>query len=101
MQRLIPSVLGGIVAVLGLADASGAQPAGITREMIATALPVEGAPLAEPGPYKAMSEPAFGSPGHVVYRPADLVRSRRRTRCPSSSGATVDARSTARATEAS
>jgi dienelactone hydrolase len=40
--------------------------------MIATALPVEGAPLAVPGPYKVMSEPAFGSPGHVVFRPADL-----------------------------
>jgi hypothetical protein len=41
--------------------------------MIATALPVEGAPLAVPGPYKVMSEPAFGSPGHVVFRPADLA----------------------------
>ena len=41
-----------IVAVLGIAGASHAQPAGITREMIATALPVEGAPLAVPGPYK-------------------------------------------------
>src|SRR5678809_1486386 len=40
--------------------------------MIATALPVEGAPLAVPGPYKVLSEPAFGSPGHVVFRPADL-----------------------------
>ena len=40
--------------------------------MIATALPVEGAPLAVPGPYKVESGPAVGSPGHVVYRPADL-----------------------------
>jgi hypothetical protein len=40
--------------------------------MIATALPVEGAPLAVPGPYKVVSEPAFNSPGHVVFRPADL-----------------------------
>jgi hypothetical protein len=40
--------------------------------MIATALPEEGAPLAEPGPYAVMSEPAFGSPGHVVFRPSDL-----------------------------
>src|SRR6186997_810784 len=61
-----------VVAVLGIAGASHAQPAGITREMIATALPVEGAPLAVPGPYKVLSEPAFGSPGHVVFRPADL-----------------------------
>ena len=40
--------------------------------MIATALPVEGAPLAVPGRYKVEAGPAFGSPGHVVYRPADL-----------------------------
>jgi hypothetical protein len=40
--------------------------------MIATALPVEGAPLAEPGPYAVTSEAAFGSPGLVVFRPTDL-----------------------------
>jgi dienelactone hydrolase len=70
--KKISSVVCAIVAVLGIAAASDAQPPGITREMIATALPVEGAPLAEPGPYKVMSEPAFNSPGHVVFRPADL-----------------------------
>ncbi len=60
--------------LLGLAAASHAQrPAGITQEMIATALPLEGAPLAVPGPYKVESGPAFGSPGHVVFRPADLA----------------------------
>jgi dienelactone hydrolase len=49
-----------------------AQPAGITREMISRALPLEGAPKAEPGPYQVTSEPAFGSPGFHVYRPAAL-----------------------------
>src|SRR5262249_4457777 len=49
-----------------------AQPAGVTREMIARALPLEGAPLAEPGPYKITSEGAFNSPGHLVFRPATL-----------------------------
>ena len=49
-----------------------AQPAGITREMIERALPLEGAPLAEPGPYKVTSERAFGSPGHLVFRPTTL-----------------------------
>jgi dienelactone hydrolase len=49
-----------------------AQPPGITREMIERALPLEGAPLAEPGPYKVTSEVAFGSPGHRVFRPAML-----------------------------
>jgi hypothetical protein len=49
-----------------------AQPPGVTREMIASALPVEGAPLAEPGPYAVTSEAAFGSPGHIVFRPTNL-----------------------------
>lgn len=35
-------------------------------------LPVEGAPVAQSGPYEVASETAFGSPGHVVFRPADL-----------------------------
>ena len=72
MKKIVLSVVYGIVGILALAGTSHAQPQGITREMIATALPVEGAPLAVPGPYKVLSEPAFGSPGHVVFRPADL-----------------------------
>jgi dienelactone hydrolase len=59
--------------ILALGAVTHAQrPSGITAEMIATALPVEGAPLAVPGPYTVESGPAFGSPGHIVYRPADL-----------------------------
>jgi hypothetical protein len=72
MKKMALYVVCGIVGILALAGTTHAQPPGITREMIATALPVEGAPLAVPGPYTVMSEPAFGSPGHVVYRPADL-----------------------------
>ena len=53
-------------------DVCLAQPPGITREMISRALPLEGAPKAEPGPYQVMSEPAFGAPGFQVYRPAAL-----------------------------
>ena len=49
-----------------------AQPAGITREMISRALPLEGAPKAEPGPYQVTSEPAFGAAGLQVYRPSAL-----------------------------
>ncbi len=49
-----------------------AQPPGVTREMIERALPLEGAPLAEPGPYQVTSEVAFGSPGHLVFHPAAL-----------------------------
>lgn len=60
-------------ALLALTGVCSAQPpAGITAEMIATALPVEGAPLAEPGPYAVTSEGAFGSPGHVVFHPSNL-----------------------------
>jgi dienelactone hydrolase len=67
------SIVAGTAIALALAAVAHAQrPAGITAEMIATALPLEGAPLAVPGPYKVESGPAFGSPGHVVYRPADL-----------------------------
>jgi dienelactone hydrolase len=58
------------LAVVGHAQQRGGG--GATREQIATALPLEGAPLAVPGPYTAIGGPAFGSPGHVVYRPADL-----------------------------
>ena len=49
-----------------------AQPPGITREMIERSLPLEGAPLAVPGPYKVTSEGAFGSPGLIVFRPEAL-----------------------------
>jgi len=49
-----------------------AQPPGITRDMIERSLPLEGAPLAVPGPYKVTSESAFGSPGHLVFRPTTL-----------------------------
>jgi X-Pro dipeptidyl-peptidase (S15 family) len=49
-----------------------AQPPGVTREMISRALPLEGAPKAEPGPYMVTSEPAFGSPALHIFRPAAL-----------------------------
>lgn len=63
------------VAVVLLASAGVclAQPPGITREMIERSLPLEGAPLAIPGPYKVTSEAAFGSPGLIVFHPADLA----------------------------
>jgi hypothetical protein len=68
------SIVCATTLVLALAAVSHAQrPAGITPEMIATALPVEGAPLAVAGPYKVEGGVAFGSPGHVVYRPSDLA----------------------------
>ena len=59
-------------ALLAFAGVCSAQPPGITPEMIATALPVEGAPLAEPGPYDVTSAAAFGSPGLMVFQPTKL-----------------------------
>ena len=66
------TILAAAAVLLTSAGAGLAQPAGVTREMIERALPLEGAPLAEPGPYKVTSEGAFGSPGHHVYRPTAL-----------------------------
>ena len=66
------SFIFGLMCTLAFAGVTHAQRGGFTREQIATALPVEGAPLAVPGPYKVESAPAFNSPGHVVYRPVDL-----------------------------
>ena len=60
------------LALLALSGVCGAQPAGITPEMIASALPEEGAPKAEPGPYRVTAEPAFGTPGLNTFRPTSL-----------------------------
>lgn len=68
MHKIVAAATGLLTMVgLGLA-----QPAGITREMIERSLPLEGAPLAEPGPYKVTSEAAFGSPGLLVFHPTAL-----------------------------
>jgi hypothetical protein len=59
-------------ALLAVTGVCFAQPPGVTPEMIATALPEAGAPLARPGPYEVTSEPAHGSPGHMIFRPRNL-----------------------------
>jgi len=66
------TILAAAAALLTCASTCLAQPAGITPEMIGRSLPLEGAPLAVPGPYKVTSEPAFESPGHLVFRPTAL-----------------------------
>ena len=71
MKRLVIA-LAGVLATLMFPGTSAAQPPGITREMISRELPREGAPLAVPGPYATVKEPAFGSPGHAVFHPAAL-----------------------------
>src|SRR5262249_23495717 len=59
-----------------------AQAPGPRADLVRTTLPLEGAPKAIPGPYKVMSEPALGSPGHVVFRPEDLSRFPGRDKLP-------------------
>jgi hypothetical protein len=58
--------------LLAFAGAASAQPPGITPEMINTTLPLEGAPLAVPGPYQVTSGAAFGAAGLMVFHPATL-----------------------------
>jgi len=58
--------------VLGLSGICDAQLAGITPEMIASSLPEEGAPPAEPGPYHVATELGFEAPGLRIFRPASL-----------------------------
>ena len=59
-------------ACLSLSGVCLAQPAGITPEMIASALPEEGAPKAEPGSYQVTAEPAFGAASLKTFHPANL-----------------------------
>lgn len=61
-------------ALFAFSGVCSAQPAGITPEMIASALPEEGAPKAEPGSYPVTVEPAFGTPGLKTFRPTSLDR---------------------------
>jgi dienelactone hydrolase len=63
-----------VSAFFSLSGVCIAQPAGITPEMIASALPEEGAPKAEAGPYPVTAQPAFGTPGLKSFRPASLDR---------------------------
>jgi len=63
------------LAVVFTASVSFAQAPGPgAADLVRTTLPLEGAPKAIPGPYSVKSEPAFGSPGHVIFRPEDLGR---------------------------
>jgi hypothetical protein len=55
-----------------LCNIANAQPPGITMEMIMRTLPLEGAPLAEPGSYEVTSEGAYNSARHLVFRPSNL-----------------------------
>ena len=69
-------------AWLGLSGTCAAQLAGVTPEMIASALPEEGAPLAIPGPYHVATELGFEAPGPRIFRPANLERFPKRDTLP-------------------
>jgi hypothetical protein len=70
------------LALLSVDGTSYAQLAGVTPEMIASALPEEGAPKAQPGPYAVSAEPAFGAPGLKTFRPTSLDRFPKRDTLP-------------------
>ena len=70
MKRTLCSL--GSLVLATAAGIAGAQPPGIDFAEIGRELPLEGAPLAIPGPYEVVSEPAAGLPGQVIWRPADL-----------------------------
>ncbi len=59
------SIACGILALLVLDQ-------GDIRAQGVTGLPLEGAPVAEPGPYDVISEPATGSTGLLIFHPGNL-----------------------------
>lgn len=70
-------------ALLAVGHPALAQlPPGVTAEMVASALPEEGAPKAVPGPYAVRSEPAAGTAGLMTFRPASLDRFPAQDRLP-------------------
>lgn len=71
-----------VIALLAFSGTSSAQLAGVTPEMIASALPEQGAPKALPGRYPVTAEPAFGAAGLRTFRPASLERFPRRDTLP-------------------
>jgi dienelactone hydrolase len=70
------------IALVAFSGTCSAQLAGVTPEMIASALPEAGAPKAQHGPYQVTSEPAFGASGLRTFRPANLERFPRRDTLP-------------------
>src|SRR5580765_7846777 len=76
------SIVSSAAALLLLSSVSFDQPPGIRNDLVGTTLPLEGAPKAIPGPYKVIKDSAFGSAGHVVFRPEDLGAFPRKDKLP-------------------
>jgi len=70
------------LALLAVSGTCNAQLAAVTPEMIASALPEEGAPKAQPGRYEVSAEPAFAAPALRTFRPANLDRFPKRDTLP-------------------
>ena len=70
-MRYLTKFLIMVLACLGTSSVL-AQPPGITFDQITRQLPLEGAPLAEPGPYRVTWEAAFNDPGFLIIRPVAL-----------------------------
>ena len=71
------------VALVFYSGVSSAQlPPGVTAEMIASALPEEGAPKAVPGKYAVTAEPAFAMSSLKTFRPTALARFPKRDTLP-------------------
>ena len=70
----VAATLVAALALLFAGPAAAQLPPGVTAEMIASALPEEGAPKAQPGPYAVTAEPAAGVAGLKTFRPAKLDR---------------------------
>lgn len=71
----LPAFLPALLSTLLSSTVVLAQPPGITMEEINRQLPLEGAPLAIPGPYKVTWEAAiadYDDPGFLVIRPIAL-----------------------------
>ncbi len=66
------TIVAAAMLLTGVGVCLAQPPPGITPEMISRSLPLEGAPLAEPGPYQITSESAVGTPGFLVFRPTTL-----------------------------
>jgi hypothetical protein len=74
-----------------------AQPPGRDMTEILRTLPLEGAPLAVPGPYQVTQEAAFDNPGFIVFRPVNLGAFPSQDRMPllvwGNGGCNIDGRS--------
>jgi hypothetical protein len=81
-KKTTVAIVAAAAALLASAGMGLAQPPGITPEMIARALPLEGAPLASPGLTRSRQKLRSAPPAITCIARRRSTRFRRRTRCP-------------------